>query len=179
MQFHTFTTTQESCRRSGGVASSEEFYTAAFADAIKMGSGQFYGQLINERTWEQARKPYYNVWPSVVPMLTRLNLDLDSSLIRLPVPVLCVRLPVEGNPLSFDWQGKPVDILSMLLGTINDGRGLSLLIDVGEMMGDGQEVGVPIFTYRNFRRQEGVTVEEAILELGPARTSPVYGSPRR
>ena len=172
MQFHTFTTTQESCRRSGGVASSEEFYTAAFADAIKMGSGQFYGQLINERTWEQARKPYYNVWPSVVPMLTRLNLDLDSSLIRLPVPVLCVRLPVEGNPLSFDWQGKPVDILSMLLGTINDGRGLSLLIDVGEMMGDGQEVGVPIFTYRNFRRQEGVTVEEAILELGPCPDEP-------
>jgi len=29
----------------------------------------------------------------MVPMLTRLNLDLDSSLIQLPLPLLCVRFP--------------------------------------------------------------------------------------
>jgi hypothetical protein len=25
------------------------------------------------------KRPYYNLWPSIIPMLTRLNLDLDSA----------------------------------------------------------------------------------------------------
>jgi hypothetical protein len=33
-------------------------------------------------------------------------------------------------------------------------------------MGDGRDFGVPIYTYRNFRRQSGLTVEEALRELG-------------
>ena len=107
----------------------------------------------NEREWEQAHRPYYNVWPSIVPMLTRLNLDLDSALIQLPLPALCVRFPKEKNPLTFDWKGEEVQIRCMLMGEINEGRGLSILIDVGEVMGDGKDFGVPIYTYRNFRRE--------------------------
>jgi polyphosphate kinase len=57
-------------------------------------SSQFFNQLNTERDWEQARKPYYNVWPSIVPMLTPLSLDLDSALIQLPMPALSIRLPV-------------------------------------------------------------------------------------
>ena len=141
------------------------FYRLAFNDAFQMGSGQFYGQLQNEQAWEQAHRPYYNVWPSIVPMLTRLNLDLDSSLIQLPLPALCIRFPKQNNPLTFHWKGEEVQIRSMLMGTINDGKGLSILIDVGELMGDGRGFGVPIYTYRNFRREQGVTVEEALGEL--------------
>jgi len=99
-------------------------------------------------------------------MLTRLNLDLDSSLIQLPVPALSVRFPKDKNALTFDWKGEAVQIRSILMGTINDGRGLSILIDVGEVVGDGKDFGVPIYTYRNFRRQKGLTVEEALGELG-------------
>ena len=33
-----------------------------------MRSRQFVGQLYNERDWEEARRPYYNVWPSIVGM---------------------------------------------------------------------------------------------------------------
>ncbi len=166
MDFHNFITVREACRRSGAIDDPDEFYRVAFADAFKMGSGQFYGQLQNEREWEQARRPYYNVWPSIVPMLTRLNLDLDSGLIKLPTPALCVRLPKEKNPLTFEWRGQEAQIHCMLMGTFNEGRGLSILIDVGETMGDGRTFGVPIYTYRNFRRQQGLTVEEALAELG-------------
>jgi hypothetical protein len=67
----------------------------ATAEALAVGSSQFYQQLNSERTWEDARKPYYNVWPSIVPMLTRLNLDLDSGLIQLRLPALCIRLGVQ------------------------------------------------------------------------------------
>ena len=166
MDFHTFTTLREACKRSGAVEDPDDFYRAALAEAVKMRSGQFFGQITNERDWEQARRPYYNVWPSIVPMLTRLNLDLDSSLIRLPLPALCIRFPKQKNPLTFDWKGEEVQIRCMLMGAINEGRGLSILIDVGEVMGDGKEFGVPIYTYRNFRRESGLTVEEALQELG-------------
>ncbi len=166
MDFHTYTTLRKACKRSGMTEAPDDFYRAAFADAVAQGSGQFYGQLHNEWKWEKARHPYYAVWPSIVPMLTRLNLDLDSSLIRLPLPALCIRLPKEKNSLSFDWKNKETPIRCMLMGEINEGRGLSILIDVGEVMGDGKEFGVPIYTYRNFRRQDGLTVEEALRELG-------------
>ena len=45
-------------------------------------------------------------------MLTRLDLDLDSSLIQIPLPTLCLRFPkdVEKNPLKFDWKGATVPI---------------------------------------------------------------------
>ena len=166
MNFHNFTTLRDATKRSGVNETADDFYRAAFAAAVAQGSGQFYGQLMNERDWEQAHRPYYNVWPSIVPMLTRLNLDLDSALIKLPVPALCVRFPEQNNPLAFDWKGKQTEILCMLMGEINEGRGLSILIDVGEGMTDGEDFGVPIYTYRNFRRQEGLTVEEALQEIG-------------
>ena len=168
MDFYTFTTLRETCKRSGGLDvpsdDPEPFYRVAFADAVAQGSGEFYGQLHNEREWEGARRPYYSVWPSIVPMLTRLNLDLDSALIRLPLPALCVRLPKEKNPLHFPWKGKQVQIRCMLMGEINEGRAISILIDVGEVMGDS-DLGVPIYTYRNFPREPGLTVEESLAGL--------------
>jgi len=171
MNFHNYTTTQDACKRSGGVETADEFYRMAFADALAQRSGQFLGQLQNERDWEKARRPYYNVWPAVVPMLTRLNLDLDSALIQLPLPALCVRLPTERNPLTFDWKGEDVSIRCMLMGEINEGRAISILIDVGEGMTDGRGFVVPIYTYQNFRRQEGLTVEESLKELGQSPLS--------
>jgi hypothetical protein len=58
------------------------FYRKAMSDAVEMHSAQFLAQMINERDWEKQRRPYYNLWPSIVPMLTRLDLDLDSALIN-------------------------------------------------------------------------------------------------
>ena len=45
------------------------FYKQAMADAVRQRSGQFLGQMLNERDWEKARRPYYNVFPSIIPML--------------------------------------------------------------------------------------------------------------
>jgi hypothetical protein len=166
MDFHTYTTTRDACKRSGAIEDPEEFYRAAFDGAVQMDSAQFYGQLNVEREWEQAKKPYYSVWPSIVPMLAKLNLALDSGLIQLPMPALCIRLPKDKNPLSFDWKGEQVQIQCMLMGEINEGRGLSILMDIGEMVSDGDGFAMPIYTYRNFRRETGLTVEDALQEIG-------------
>ena len=139
----------------------DAFYGKALHDAYQMQSGQFMGQMLNERDWEKARRPYYNVWPAIVPMLTRLNLDLDSSLIRLPLPVLCVRFPKEKNPLMFAWQGKEEYIRCILMGYINNETGISLLIDIGETA----PLGVPIYSYRNFPCKAGLTVEHSLVGL--------------
>ena len=101
-------------------------------------------------------------------MLTKLDLDLDSELIHLPLPALCIRLPKDDghNPMQFSWKGQQVSIRCMMLGEINDGTGISILIDIGESM---EEIGVPIYTYRNFPRQSGLTVEQSLagLSAGP------------
>ena len=158
MDFHTYTTMRDWTRRADPddrpAQDIDQFYKRAMADAQKMGSGQFFGQMLNERDWEKARRPYYNMWPSIIPMLTRLNLDLDSDLIQLPLPALCIRFPKDPakNPLKFEWKGKDFPVRCIMLGEINEGTGLSVLVDIGEVMGG---VGVPIYTYRNFPRKAG------------------------
>ena len=111
----------------------EAFYEIVLQEAAGR-SGQFYQQMLSDRNWERERRPYYRLWPGIVPLLTRLNLNFDSGLIQPPLPALCIRLPKDAdkNPLKFDWQGDQVVIRCMLLAVINDGRGLSVLIDIGE-----------------------------------------------
>jgi len=95
MLFHTYTTIRDCTRRS--LPEANDFYKGAEG----MRSAQFLAQLR-----EKARRPYYDMWP----MLTRLNLDLDSSLIQLPLPALCIRFPKDPgrNPFKFDWKGEEV-----------------------------------------------------------------------
>ena len=169
MDFHTYTTMRDWNRRvdpdDRPAQDIDLFYKRAIIDAQKMGSGQFFGQMHNERDWEKARRPYYNMWPSIIPMLTRLNLDIDSDLIQLPLPALCIRFPKDAakNSLKFEWKGEEYPVRCIMLGEINDGTGLSVLVDIGEVMGG---VGVPIYTYRNFPRRPGLTVEQSIEGLG-------------
>jgi hypothetical protein len=166
MDFHTYTTMRDWTRRvdpeDRPAQNVDQFYQRTLKDAVGMGSGQFFGQMLNERDWEKLRRPYYCVYPAIVPMLTRLNLDPDSDLIRLPFPALCIRFPKDKNPLQFDWKGTPVPIRCILMGDMNDGKGISVLIDIGEIMpGD-----VPIYTYRNFAKGPGLTVEQSLASLG-------------
>ncbi len=167
MEFYTYTTLRDWARRttpedrfSNDI---DTFFREVVADAHRQRSGQLLGQATNERDWEKAKRPYYNVWPAIVPMLTRLNLDLDSALIRLPLPALCIRFPKDEakNPLKFDWKGKAVPIRCILMGYINTETGISLLMDIGETA----PLGVPIYTYRNFPRKEGLTVEQSLAGL--------------
>jgi len=57
------------------------------------------------------------------------------------------------NPLAFRWDDQPFEIRSILL------------IDIGETM-ENSPFQVPLFTYRNFPRREGMTVEQALASLG-------------
>ena len=60
MDFHTYTTMRDWMRRADPddrpAQDIDRFYRRAQAEAGKMGSAQFFAQMLNERDWEQARK---------------------------------------------------------------------------------------------------------------------------
>lgn len=60
-----------------------------------------------ETAWAKARRPYYNVWPGIIPALLKLKLDIDSSYFKLPLDQLLIRFPVKAeHPLTFMDGGK-------------------------------------------------------------------------
>ena len=70
MDFHTYTTMRDWTRRSMPedrfADPADQFYKVAMRDAVETHSGQFLAQLINEQDWEKSRRPYYNLWPSII-----------------------------------------------------------------------------------------------------------------
>ena len=164
MDFHTYAITRDAARKGGRIEEPDEFYRAALDHGARNPAGGMVSQMIAEQAWEQAQRPYYNVWPSIVLMLTRLNLDLDSTLVQLPTPALCVRLPKQDNPLTFDWDGKPAQIQSILMGESKQPDAILMMIDLGETRTTGK-FQVPVGSYCNFPRQAGLTVEQAVAAL--------------
>lgn len=162
MEFNNYTTIRDARRRSfskrlvGGDPAS--FYKQMIWRASRSNDRQLSIQASCELNWEQRRRPYYNVWPSIIPLLTRLNLHLDSSLIQLPKPSLCIRLPKDPtkNPLWFDWQGKHIHVCSILMGDLFQGQGISLHINIGDWT---------LHPYLAFYYQDRLTVEEHLNNL--------------
>ena len=69
----------------------EKFYAAALAGGVRTGNGLAMG----EGLWKQLRRPYYQVWPAIIPALLNLRLDIESALIGTPTQALVVRLPLD------------------------------------------------------------------------------------
>jgi hypothetical protein len=73
--------------------------------------------LLMEEDWAAARMPYYNLWPAVIPALSKLKMDIEATLFTLPMSPLLVRLPKgDANPLRWSDDGKEWCIRTMLLG---------------------------------------------------------------
>ena len=168
MDFWNFATLREAGKRAGMTMAPEDFYRVVLAQARLSQSRQAYAQIQAEGEWERLKMPYYNVWPGIVPMLLRLNLDVDASLIHLPQPCLCARFAKRNNSLTFRWNGDEMQIRSMLMSEskLDRDRLMSIQIDIGEVAAGWGNGGVPVYTYRNFRLKEGVTVEESLNEPG-------------
>ena len=123
-------------------------------------------QMASEGLWEEHRRPYYNVYPAIAPMLMRLNLDIDTRFIRPPVPAFCVRLSQEKTLLSFTWQGQPWHVRSILVGPAllrNQGnvfKGLMLWVNTGEVKRCPDGKDYPVHTYINLPLESGMSLEK-------------------
>ena len=120
--------------------------------------------MVSEGTWEKDHRPYYCVWPSIAPMLLRLNLDLDTSFVKPPMPVFLIRFPREKPPLCWgDWH-----IRSILVGptSLHKGNqifdGFVLWVDTGERDKAPDGTLYPVHTYINLPMKRGMTLEESL-----------------
>jgi len=149
------------------IGSPEEYYNDAIRYAFEVGRDSCtINQLEMERAWGAAKKPYYLVFPAIIPMLTRLNLDIDSGLVKPPLDTLCIRLPSKSNSLKFEFNRETYYVRTILMSVarIKDYDGLTLWINIGESS-TIQGLSIPICTYRNFRCKPGQTIEEDIKNL--------------
>ena len=98
MKFHEYKTLWEEMRaRFPRHVTEEKFYAVAMAGGVRAGNGL----VLAEGIWKQLRRPYYQVYPAIIPALLNLRLDIQTSLIHTPMPALLVRLPAD----------KPIDEL--------------------------------------------------------------------
>jgi hypothetical protein len=127
--------------------------------------------MVGEHLWEKNRRPYYKVYPTIAPMLLKLNLDVDTSLVHLPLPCFCVRFSKERPPLHFQWKGEDWHIRSMLVSptTVQNKtevfNGFVLWVNTGEMDAAPDGTMYPIHTYINLPVQRGMTLEQSLKAL--------------
>ena len=92
MKFHAYKTLWEETREQlGRQANEAKFYAAAMAVGGRVGNGL----VLAEGIWTQLRRPYYQVFPAIIPALLKLRLDIAANLIHTPMPDLLVRLPAD------------------------------------------------------------------------------------
>lgn len=156
-----------------------EFYAKNIAYSFKaLKDNASSRQQMLEGWWEIDRYPYYRVYPSIIPMLVRLNLAIDTELIRLPMRVFAVYFPKIEHKLSFDVDGKRFYVHSLLCGPASLVKretheiydGISIWVDFGETFGTcgvTEKVArdFPLLTYINLPTKKGLSVEAASMLL--------------
>jgi hypothetical protein len=84
MEFYDYPDNFEALKRSGldkqlGIRNRSEMYTW-FAHANARSDNPLgYRHMMFDMMWHRDGKPYYNVYPSIIPMLTRLNLNFAGN----------------------------------------------------------------------------------------------------
>jgi len=130
--------------------------------------------LTLEQRWIESRRPYYDIYPGIIPALLKIKLDVDSGYFRLPVDTLLLRLPVnENHPLRFMHDDKEHRICSILCENsylhkpfCEPVRAISFWVDINEIIGDG----LRRVLYKHILCETGKTIEWSLTNI-PAHDS--------
>lgn len=119
--------------------------------------------MVFDKTWNEIGRPYYDVYPSIIPMLTKLNLDLPGDTITPPNGIrhLLLRLPQQPHELCSGDLSVRIAFLSFQKVSRDAGsdvleNGISVGLDVGEIVEQ-----FPVFTIRIFPLDDR-SVEECL-----------------
>lgn len=165
MNFHRYKPLYPLFKKRAGFTSADAFYDQAWQLAAAQDDPSSANRFHAEKFWMKDGCPYYNVYPTIVPMLTKLKLDIDSSLIRLPMETLEIRLPVKNNPFTWEDKGEEQSIRTILLSECNvkGDHGITLWMDLGEVQNPGVPgFDMPVLTYRNVPTKESLTIESTL-----------------
>jgi len=154
----------------------QSFYGDMIESSQRLNDVFTYRQSMLELDWINHDKPYYNIYPAISPLVDKLKLDIPCSAISPPEGTLCLRLPVGNNN---PYKAGDSDIRTVLFG-IQQTRvvpgsdkmtdGLVILFDAGER----GEHGTPIYVFKIFPLEEGLSIEQATKSL-PHHRSWNYG----
>jgi len=76
VKFHEYKTLWEEMKgRVSRQVTEEMFYVTAMARGVRAGNGL----VLAEGIWKRLRRPYYQVWPAIIPALLNLRLDIQTS----------------------------------------------------------------------------------------------------
>jgi hypothetical protein len=152
----------------------EQFFEQYIQTAENSGNAFAFRRGLLEDRWEQMERPYYNLYPAIVPMLLKLRLDIPCSSLRdISVQPIEVRLPKDLTTLDAPglvWPEGRIKSLLMGLQPVPENVdaedltvGLVIAFDIGEV----DEFGHPILSFKFFPLREDMTIEDAASLLPP------------
>jgi hypothetical protein len=175
MEFHDYPTAYElpTVKRLCTDLSRQQFYQHMKDAAIANHNPPALYTAQAESEWLDLHQPYYNVWPTILPLIQKLKLEINSELLKLPLQCLVLRFPKSNNPLKFDGGQVQTIIVSRrnvreIENTTNLDRqitqGFAMFVDVGERVHDGP-IEMPWFHYRVFPSMKDTSLEDVIEAL--------------
>jgi hypothetical protein len=142
-----------------------------------------HGRFMSE--WFQAGRPYYNVYPAVIPLLSKISLDFPGDRVPLPGGIrnLLLKMPVQAKPIL---EEAGVVVRSIFLSfqevrrTSSTGnlevdrqipmeQGLVIGMDIGETTEVAPKWPIPVHTIKIFPLDER-NVRESMEALGTSPT---------
>lgn len=171
MKFHDWFSARDDIQAKHGIQLSHE--QAYSAIATKKGvRDEILWQAQQERDWRNAKRPYYNAWPAILPLLTSIKLSIPCDSVHLPLSPLLVRFAQSGDGIEHDCFGESRRLRTMLISNavFDNGRsGIVAYVDAGCRPGEQWPSKFAV----SFHRTPGATVEVSMFD-GPriARDGP-------
>lgn len=146
--------------------SASKFYSEMIQLAINGQDIFTYRQSLLESFWIESKRPYYNIYPAIYPMVGKLRLDIPCGSVTLPQSPLSLRLPVNNNPYTYD--GRQVRTVMFggqkVVAELSSDRtvdGMVIAFDIGEI----DVMGNPIYSFKIFPMRDDLSIEQASMVL--------------
>jgi hypothetical protein len=119
-------------------------------------------RYVCELDWYSVDRPYFKIWPDMIPLLGGVGIDVPVDYLQLPFKAFLLRFPKEENPLRLP-NGRIIQ--TILVGqrpNLEGDRRLLFWVDFGEIV---ERTGLPNVMFRQFDLASGLTIDEAFGRL--------------
>ena len=142
-----------------------EFFDNYIEGAERIGDAFAFRRGMLEKLWEEKERPYYNLYPAIIPMLLGLRLDIPCAVLKdISVQPIEVRLPEGLETPGLVWPEGRIKSLVMGLQLVPeavDGENLIAGMIIAFDIGEADEHGHPILSFKFFPLRDDLTIEQA------------------
>lgn len=98
-------------------------------DPVERQTGVDICRVYLDQHWDNIQRPYYNLWPVVVPMFLKVKLSVPCNCLRLPFSTFVLRLPKQAAPLVYQDDRKHIRTITAIRGSTMPAEMSPLSID--------------------------------------------------